>query len=219
MDVFILPSESEALCQMDERECLICFKYGEKIPVKELEFSIGGNAANNAVGTKRLGVNSGIVITLGDDSIANQIVERLQSEGVDTSFVILQPAGSSNYSTIINYSGERTILTYKAPRSYEFPVKLPQVSWVYLTSMGDSYMPFFNHLYDWLKINPQVRLVFNPGSRQIRAGIEGIKDMVGRSYIIFVNRQEAEKLTGQTDSHGKERELLNSLYNIFRHPT
>ena len=33
-DVFITPTESEALCTLDDKECLICFSYGEKIPVK-----------------------------------------------------------------------------------------------------------------------------------------------------------------------------------------
>ena len=69
LDVFIAPSESETLCQIDTKECFIAFSYGEKIPVKSLEFSIGGNAANNAIGTGRLGINSSAVLTLGDDTI------------------------------------------------------------------------------------------------------------------------------------------------------
>jgi len=214
LDVFINPSESEALCQTDDKECLICFSYGEKIPVKEFEISIGGNAANNSIGTRRLGVNSAVVLTLGADDIGNQIKTKLDQEGVNTTFVIQQPAGMSNYSTVISYQGERTIFTYKAPRSYEFPVKLPQVPWVYLTSMGDSFMPFYNHLLDFLRVNPQIRLAFNPGSRQLRAGVDAIRDMIARSYTIFVNREEAEGLVGMGDSHGKDRELLMGLNKL-----
>ena len=68
------------------------FSYGDKIPVKHLQFSVGGNAANNAVGTKRLGVTSAAVLTLGGDEIGDQIVKRLKDEGVDTSFVVQQPS-------------------------------------------------------------------------------------------------------------------------------
>ena len=46
------------------------------------------------------------------------IVSRLKEEGVDLDFVIEQPGTTSNYSTIINYSGERTIFVYHAPRSH-----------------------------------------------------------------------------------------------------
>src|SRR4030067_3781989 len=87
MDVFITPTESETLCRVDDKECFLCFSYGDKIPVKDLEFSVGGNAANNAVGTKRLGVKSAAGLTLSDDNIGNQISAKLGSEGVDTSFI------------------------------------------------------------------------------------------------------------------------------------
>jgi len=214
LDVFLSPTESEALCQLDDRDNLICFSFGDKIPVKELEFSIGGNAANNAVGMRRLGINSGVVLTLGSDEIGDQIVAKLEKEGVDTTFVIQQPASLSNYSTIINYAGERTILTYKAPRSYEFPVKLPKIPWIYLTSMGDSFRPFYNHLVAWLRLNPEINLVFNPGSRQLKAGLKQISDVLKITYVLYVNREEAEELASFKASHGKEKELLKALVDL-----
>jgi sugar/nucleoside kinase (ribokinase family) len=215
LDVFLTPSESESFCQLDDKDALICFSYGDKIPVKYLEFSVGGNAANNAVGTRRLGVASSAILTLGDDNIGQQIVTKFQKEGVDTSFIVQQPATHSNYSTIINYSGERTILTYKAPRSYEWPVKLPtNVPWVYYTSMGDAFTAFQNHLVDWLTQNPDIRMGFNPGSRQLRAGLEAITPVMKRTSIIFVNRKEAEGLTNFKESQGKEKELLNALCSL-----
>ncbi len=73
IDTFITPTETETLCRVAEKDCLICFSYGDKIPVKNLEFSSGGNAANNAVGASRLGIKTQILITLGDDDIGSQI--------------------------------------------------------------------------------------------------------------------------------------------------
>lgn len=214
IDVFMTPVESEAVCRIDTKECLIAFSYGEKIPVKNLEFSIGGNAANNAVGVKRLGVETGIVLTLGQDNVGDMIVNRLKDEAVDVTNVIQQPATSSNYSTIISYSGERTIFVYHAPRSYEFPVKLPVSSWVYLTSMGESFRPFYIHMAEWLAKNSQIKLVFNPGSWQMRAKLDDIKDIMNLTYVIFVNREEAEKLTNLGASTGKDRELLIALSHL-----
>lgn len=214
IDVFMTPTESETVCRIDTKECLIAFSYGDKIPVKNLEFSIGGNAANNAVGVRRLGVSTGIVLTLGADNVGDMIVKRLKDELVDVTYVIQQPSTSSNYSTIINYSGERTIFVYHAPRSYEFPVQLPVAPWVYLTSMGESFRPFYIHLVDWIKRNPQIKLAFNPGSWQMRANFEEIKDVMSLTYVIFVNRKEAEKLTGFGDSTKRERDLLISLSKL-----
>lgn len=211
LDVFVAPSETDTLCRMDNKECIVCFSYGKKILVKNLQFSVGGNAANNAVGTTRLGVKTNLVLTLGDDMVGNQIIERLRVEGVDLTYVIQQPGTDSNYNTVITYGGERTIFTYHAPRSYEFPVQLPITPWVYLTSMGESFRPFYNHVIDWLKKNPSIKLAFNPGSWQLKVGLEGIGDVMALTTLIFVNREEAEKLTGMTDSHGKEKDLLLAL--------
>jgi len=211
LDVFMTPTEIETLCQINTKKSLIAFSYGDKIPVNNFEISIGGNAANNAVGAKRLGVRSATVLTLGEDDVGNKIVEKLKSEGVDTTYVIQQLATTSNYSTIINFAGERTIFTYKAPKSYEFPVQLPSAPWIYLTSMGDSFRPFYNHLLNWMKKNGEVKLAFNPGSRQLRAGLDSIKDVLSASYMVYVNRKEAEILTGLKETQEKEKDLLKAL--------
>jgi sugar/nucleoside kinase (ribokinase family) len=209
------PLESQTLCRLDSKECLIAFSYGEKIPVKNLEFSIGGNAANNAVGVERLGVNTSIVLTLGQDSVGEMIVSRLKDEGVDPTYIIQQPATTSNYSTIINYSGERTIFVYHAPRSYEFPIKLPVTPWVYLTSMGESFVPFYNHMTEYLKANQTIKLAFNPGSWQLRGEYKNIEGIMSQSYLVFLNREETEKLTNfQGESTGRERDLLIALNKL-----
>ena len=214
IDVYMTPSESETLCHLDEKACHICFNYGDKIPVRNLEFCLGGNAANNAVGVSRMGVKAGLVLTLGDDLVGKQIIENIKKENVDLTYVIQQPSTCSNYSSVINYSGERTIFTYHAPRSYEFPVGLPATPWAYLTSMGESFKPFYNHFLDWIRTNVNVRLAFNPGSWQLRSGIPGIGDVLKLTEVLFVNREEAEKLTGMADSDGKERDLLVNLSKL-----
>ncbi len=214
LDAFIFPTESEALCQTNDKDCLICFSYGDKIPVKELEFSIGGNAANNAVGTRRLGIKSAPLLTLGDDDIGNQIVEKLIKDGVDTSFVYRAKDKRSNYSLAINYSGERTIFTYKDEIDYQLPVEFPNVSWIYLTSMGSDFEDTYEKIVRNIKDKPDIKVVFNPGSRQIRAGVEKIKNVLEISYMVYINREEAEKISGFDESRGKEKELLDRVSSL-----
>ncbi len=214
IDVFMSPTESEMLCQLDDKQSLICFSYGDKIPVKSLEFSTGGNAANNAVGVTRMGLKVAIVLTVGDDNVGGLITDKLKSEGVVMDYVTKQSGTGSNYSTVINYSGERTIFVYHAPRTYEFPSYLPAAPWVYLTSMGESFAPFYRRVVDWLGQNPQVKLAFNPGSYQIRAEKQDLESVLARTEVIFVNREEAGKITGADISEGKEKELLAALREV-----
>ena len=74
--------------------------------------------------------------------------------------------------------------------------------------MGETFRPFYNHFLDWSKKNSGIKLAFNPGTWQMKGGVEGIKEVLSLSYILYVNREEAEKLTNFPDSHGKEKELL-----------
>lgn len=214
LDVFVAPTESETFCQLDDKDSLLCFLYGDKIPVKDLDFSIGGNAANNSVGTKRLGINSAAVLTLGDDDIGNQIIDKLKKEGVETKYIIQQPNSISNYSTIVNVYGERTIFSFKPEREYEFPDKLPITPWIYLTSMGNAFRPIYDKVASWVEKNPDIKLAFNPGSRQIRAGTKDLEGVLKVTYAVYVNRKEAEILTGESESKGKEKELLKVLSSL-----
>lgn len=214
LDAFIVPSESETLCEIDTKKSLIAFSYGDKIPVRNLEFCVGGNTANNAVGSARLGLNVGAVLTLGDDSTGIQIIEKLKAENVDLSYCIQQPSTLSNFNVVVTYTGERTIFTYHAPRSYEFPVQLPKVPWVYLTSMGESYRPFYTHMAEWFVKNPDIKIAFNPGSWQLRGGVKEIGNIFKLSYITFVNKEEAEKLTGFEPKATVTKELLMALSGL-----
>jgi len=211
LDTYLVPEESETLCLLDNKECLICFSYGDKIPVKSLNISVGGNAANNSVGASRFGLKVGLVSSLGSDSIGKQILEKLRKEGVDLTYTTQQEKSASNYSTIISYQAERTIFSYHAPRSYEFPKNLPNADWIYLTSMGKSFLPFYKQFVSWYRKNKkETKLAFNPGSRQLRQ-LDALEDVISLSHIIYVNKKEAKLITGYEGEDIKE--LLTSLHS------
>jgi sugar/nucleoside kinase (ribokinase family) len=215
MDVFVTPTESDTYCLIDDKECFLSFAYGDKIPVKDLAFSVGGNAANNSVGSKRLGVNSAVVLTLGDDETGDQIANKLIKEGVSCDYVTREKDTASNYSTAITVYGERTLFTYKAPKKkYHLPDELPKTPWLYLTSMGDGFETVFGRVVDHIKNNPEIKLAYNPGSRQLRAGVEKSTEVLKVAHILYVNRKEAEMFAGMEGTHGNEKELLKKLCTL-----
>lgn len=210
-DVFIVPSEAETYCEVNTEESMIAFKFGDKIPVKSVDYSVGGNAANNAVGSRRLGLRVAPVLTLGDDTTSNQIVETFIKEGVDTSYVSRAKETASNLSSVIVVGGERTIFTYNQEKTYFFPDEFPKTSWIYLTSLGDNFSEVYKKTVEVIKKNPEIKLAFNPGSRQVRAGAEALAEVLSNSYIVYINRDEAETISGFSNSKGHEKELLDAV--------
>lgn len=212
LDVFIAPIEHEEFCTIDKEKCLVCFSYADKIPVSELDFSVGGNAANNAVGMSRLGLKVAILLTVGSDEAGERIKKSLDQEGVSTQFVGIQEGIVSNFSTVVNYSGERTIFVYHAPFEYKFPDNPPKAAWAYLTSMGKGFEPFYEKVVAWARQN-STKIAFNPGSFQMKGGIDSLRSLFPLIEVLFVNREEAAKFMNDANS-ADEKQLLQGMVQL-----
>ena len=57
-------------------------------------------------------------------------------------------------------------------------------------------------------------MAFNPGSRQVRAGKDVLVEILKYTNTLYVNRKEAETISGFENSQGKEKELLDALIEL-----
>lgn len=195
VDVFleIDPKDVDTKCDLDEKACRISFEYGAKIPVKRMtRVAAVGNAANNAIGSARLGLQVGIYTVLGSDKDAFEIKEILEGEGVDTQFVVMEKGARSNFSVVINYLAERTIFTYHEEKNYSLP-KLPKAGWVYFTSIARGHEALHREIPEYIK-RSGAKLAFNPGSYQLREGVSGMKPILEATEVLILNREEAHLL-------------------------
>lgn len=209
IDTFLILDESDTTNITTQRNVKkLCFNYAEKIAVKNSIHSIGGNAANVAVGTKKLGLKTAIITELGDDLTGHAIHHALKAAGVDTKYVRLTRGKETRYSVVLNYKAERTILSYHAEREYHLP-KLPKTRWIYYTSMGKTFEHTHEALKQYLKKNPHTNLAMNPGSYQFQKGLKHIKSLLPFTNVLIVNKEEATKLVGKKD---KPEQYLKALH-------
>jgi sugar/nucleoside kinase (ribokinase family) len=211
MDCFVQLPEDEVteVCSVDKKRCMIELGFGEKVSVRGMEFALGGNAGNNAVGLARLGLRSAVIGAVGDGWTDGQVAEVLRKEGVETKYLEVKP-GEKGFGVVINYQGERTILSYWSQTKCDFPDD-PELAagFVYLTSMGEGYEEFYEKAVNFVK-RSGAKLAFNPGTRQIKAGFEHLKYAYETTDILFVNKEEAELILEK--ERGTEiKELLLGL--------
>lgn len=212
VDVFLKIHDASMQCTIDKRNCLLCFRYADKIPVEAVsQTPAAGNAANNAVGSARLGLAAALVTILGDDDAGRGIRKELKKNRVNLSYVTLDRRQGTNYSTVLNYKRERTILVYHAPRAYRLP-KLASAFWVYLTSMGVGWERIVPALLRYVK-REGAALAFNPGTHQLRSGLTVLGPILARTSVLLVNREEAAFLLGIKASAKPER-LLRRLAKL-----
>lgn len=202
LDVFLQIDEEDAdvKCVLQEQECQICFDYAEKIPVKSvIKIPGAGNGSNNVVGSVRLGLKGAMVGIVGNDDVGRAIIANWKKEGVSTRYVIVDRKRGTNYSTVLNFRGERTILVYHEKRDYRFPSKLPAAKSVYYTSLGKGSEKMHRPLLAYLK-RTGAKLCFQPGTFQLKLGAKALKPIIAASEVTVMNKEEAERLLGDGTS-------------------
>ena len=193
LDTFLIIDDATVQCDLSREHCRLCLNYADKVPITHATQSIGGDAANVAVGCKKLGLKTAAVSELGDDVNGKVIKEGLKKAGVDTSMVKILKNKETRYSVVLNYKAERTILSYHVERDYSLP-NLPTTDWIYYTSLGANFEKLQDNLAKHLTKHPQTKLAMNPGSYQIKNGLNKIKQILPKTDILFLNKEEAGKV-------------------------
>jgi ribokinase len=193
VDVFLELDEASVQCDLDTENCRLCVNYADKIPVRTMHrVNAVGNAANHAVAASRLGLDAALATIVGGDDTGSAIVKQLKKEGVNTRYVEVDKKHGSNYSTVIGYKGERTILVYHEPRTYRWN-GYAKARWVYFTSMGEGSESLHPELISYLK-RTGAKLAMNPGTYQLRADGKTLAPVLAETDVLFVNKEEAKRI-------------------------
>ncbi len=215
-DAFIHLQDAQVHCNIDNSGCTITLPFGAKIPYKSVEVLRGvGNAANAAVAAGRLGLTSALIAIVGNDEEGAKTHEHFKTESVMTDFITTQDGIPTNYHYVLSYGAERTILVKHEHYDYQLDIeKLNQydIEWVYLTSIASGTEKYHDALIDWLETRPEIKLAFQPGTFQMKGGIEPMKRVYGRTNAFFCNKDEARDILGLPNAdypelHAKFREL------------
>ncbi len=193
LDTFLILDHHTPGCRVDKSRRHLILNYGEKIGITHTAQSVGGNAANVAVGARRLGLKTSIVTELGDDVHGMVIYASIKKSGVGTSSIALIKGKETRYSVVLNFGSERTILSYHAPRSYTLPT-LPKTKWIYYTSLGASFDRLQTQLLTYLHRHQDILLAFNPGSSQYSQASSPLREVLKRTDVLFVNKEEAAQI-------------------------
>ncbi|KAI5395294.1 uncharacterized protein LOC127091026 isoform X1 [Lathyrus oleraceus] len=98
-------------------------KPDDKIRTTTLKVQGGGNAANALTCLARLGLNTRLISKIADDSQGRGMLEELQIDGVDTSFIVVSKEGTSPFTYIIVDNETKTRTCIHTPG---YPPMIPQ---------------------------------------------------------------------------------------------
>lgn len=202
VDAFIELSKDDAdvSIDLDTGRQTLQMPFGSKLPYQDVVVVPAvGNSPNAAVAAHRLGLQTALVTNLGQDRNGKDCLEALRTEGVHTDYVRLHEGKRTNYHYVLRYGPERTILIKHEVFDYTLPDFPVPPRFLYFSSVGEHGLPYHHVVADYVKAHPETKLVFQPGTFQIKLGVGALKDLYEVTEIFFCNKEEAQQILKTTE--------------------
>jgi ribokinase len=172
----------------------------------------GGSAANTIYGLARLGLSTGFTGMVGDDAEGRILIEDLREVGVDTSRIrVASRAKTGSVLCLSDRRGRRSL--YVIPGANNL-LAMEDLDLAYLNRAGLLHLSSFAgegqfelSLAVASALGPSTRLSFAPGALYARKGLKALLPIIGRTHVLFTNRDEIGELTGE-DMVGGARSCL-----------
>ena len=185
---------------------------GEERYIKGYTSTPGGSAANTVVGLARLGHDVGYIGKLGNDPEGKFLLKSFKAENVNTTGVITSKKECSGIVIgFVDKTGERTL--YVDPGANDTLCLnginmdyIKETNFLHLTSfVGEK--PF-KAQKEVLQSLSDIKISFDPGSLYARKGIDSLKPILERSFIVLPNEDELRLLTREGFKDGAKT-LIN----------
>lgn len=199
-DAFIKIKDASVTCDIDEHNCKLSLRFGDKVPYESVEeVRAVGNSANAAVSTARLGIKSALIANVGKDFHGDNCIDELKKNNVITTYIGVHEGIPTNYHYVLWYDVDRTILVKHAHFPTSFPQDMLPPKMIYLSSLGEGTEAYHAEIAEYLNNHPEVQLVFQPGTFQMKMGTEALKDIYKHTTVFFCNVEEAQRILRTED--------------------
>jgi sugar/nucleoside kinase (ribokinase family) len=213
IDCFIRIKDARVTCDIHDENCLLCLRFGDKVPFEfAVEVPAVGNAANAAAACARLGLSAAFRGSVGDDRNGQTIIDTFAKNGVATDLILKEAGKVTNYHYVLWYESERTILIKHEHFTNSMPALSEAPGWIYLSSLGEGTEAYQHDIAAYVAAHHETKLAFQPGTFQIKLGTDALKDIYAHSEILFCNKQEAQEiLKTQEEDEKKLMEGIRAL--------
>lgn len=211
LDVFARTKYSELIKIIDPKgeTDLLAFPSGSKILIDEIQFTTGGGGTNTAVALSRLGHKVAFLGRLGEGTNSDFIHKNLAKEKIE--LLCAHGKGNAGYSLILDtLEHDRTILAYKGANDElnqsDIPYKKLKAKWFYFSAMMNESFRTQEKLAEFAQKN-KIKIAFNPSSYLAEKGSNYLKNILGKTELLVLNKEEACLLAGRQPIDG----LLSKL--------
>lgn len=192
----------------------ICLPLGSKVEAEDIFLSSGGGGTNTAATFAKQGYKVAYCGMVGQDALGTNVIEELKKFKVDCSLVKTNKNKPTNISIFLTYPRkDRTILVYRGASDLlaekDIPwIKLKNTKWFYLAPFGGKLTHLTDKLVNFAKDN-NIKVAFNPGYNQLTLPGKVLKDILQKTDVLILNREEASLLT--KIPYQREKEIFEKI--------
>lgn len=223
-------AQPEIICLGEALIDILPAVYGSSIVATgEMKMAAGGAPANVAVGLARLGTHSGFIGRVGDDFFGYHLKEILDTNGVDTSHLIMDPRIHTGLAFVSwDEHGDANYLFYRQP-SADTMLQPEDIDHAFLA--GAKVLQFGSLL---LATEPSASATFHALQAATQAGLLlsydlnlrltnwpdedaariSVNQPIGFANIMKLNRHELGFLTGETDPEAGTARLWQDQFRL-----
>jgi len=200
------------------KQNLLAFEYGAKIKVDRSFSGFGGGAANAAVCFARLGFKAACLAAIGDDERGRVILNNFKRQGVSVALIQKTKQAETGFSfLLVGPDNEHICFSNRAANdqlkitNYELGA-MENAKWIYLTSLSGGWQANLNKIFSV----KNAQIAWNPGHRQILAGVKVLKKYFKKTDCLIVNKDEAIELVMSDEKYKNQgAAFFSNLTNLL----
>jgi ribokinase len=188
----------------------------QQVIIKNNQSTPGGSAANTIFNLAGLNVKTGFVGSVGDDKDGDYIKSYMKTAGIDIRFVkTINDIPTGKVLIFVDTHGERAM--YSLPganaeflKEDQYIKYLKSSTFVVFSAIpGNSSLVKISSIID--QIYTDTKPVFMPGGLYSSLGIEKIKPIIERTYLMILNTREINTITDCNDKYFDGTAKLHKL--------
>ncbi|MDV7340587.1 carbohydrate kinase family protein [Terasakiella sp. A23] len=195
----IEPDDIECISMKNATNSFLMMEQGKKVEASRIDTHVGGGATNAAVCMARLGGEVSAVLKIGDDLDGQSILSRLNSEGINTDFVVKEPDQSTGKSVVVcSHDRNAGIFVNRGANTSLKDQEITQsmfdgIDMVYVSTLSAASAAVFPKIVELAKKSGAF-VACNPGIRQIRRRKEKLIEALKWVDLLAINKEESEAL-------------------------
>lgn len=193
----------ERMTMLNAGTSFLLLEEGGKTEALEVSTHAGGGGINAAVAFARMGFDTSVLIKLGTDGRAEQIIAALDRDHISHRWALRDPSAPTGASVhVSSHDRNAAVFTFRGANTLLVPDDLADeafaVDLVYIANLSDQAAHCFPTIVEKAQ-KARALIAVNPGIRQLHSHASAFQGTLPALDVLSLNRREADEVVSMLE--------------------